>query len=178
MHNHEISSHRMKNHEMIYPGTENDKIESFGTEDHDSRNITYPQGLKWTKQRKHVYEVLLAANEPLSAVQIYSRVERSGEENSYALSTIYRILSSFEGKNLVNKTNWMGDGTVVYELNRGGHTHYAVCLECHKRIPLQSCPFAHAHMEENTDDFTITGHKLELYGYCKECEELREQTES
>lgn len=143
----------------------------------DEQSITYPQGLKWTKQRKHVYEVLLSASEPLSAVQIYSRVERSGEDNTYALSTIYRILTSFEEKNLVNKTNWMGDGTVVYELNRGGHTHYAVCLECHKRIPLQNCPFAHVHMEE-TGDFTITGHKLELYGYCKECKEVREQTES
>lgn len=168
MHNHGISSHGMENH----------GIESPGTESHDRQGITYPQGLKWTKQRKHVYEVLLAANEPLSAVQIYNRVERTGGDNTYALSTIYRILASFEEKNLVNKTNWMGDGTVVYELNRGGHTHYAVCLECHKRIPLQNCPFAHVHMEKETGDFTIMGHKLELYGYCKECKEVREQEES
>ena len=137
----------------------------------------YPQGLKWTKQRKKVYDVLLAANEPLSAVQIYNRVERGNEDCDYAMSTIYRILTSFEEKSLVNKTNWMGDGTVVYELNRGGHTHYAVCLECHKRIPLKNCPFAHVHLEEDTGDFTITGHKLEVYGYCKDCEELRRQSE-
>lgn len=131
--------------------------------------LQYPQGMKWTRQRKHVYEVLWQAKEPLSAVQIYNRVDKSEEEGMYAVSTIYRILAAFEEKGLVNKTTWMGDGTVVYELNRGEHTHYAVCLECHKRIALPSCPFAHVHLEQETGDFTVTGHKLELYGYCKSC---------
>ena len=30
----------------------------------------YPQGIKWTKQRKSVYKVLKDASEPLSAAQI------------------------------------------------------------------------------------------------------------
>ena len=134
----------------------------------ESEEKQYPQGIKWTRQRKHVYEVLWQATEPLSAVQIYNRAD-SSEKEMYALSTIYRILATFEEKGIVNKTTWMGDGTVVYELNRGGHTHYAVCLECHKRVALSGCPFAHVHLEQETGDFTVTGHKLELYGYCKEC---------
>lgn len=133
------------------------------------QTISYPKGLKWTKQRKHVYEVLAEATEPLTAVQIYHQVEHVIEGNSYALSTIYRILTSFEEKNFIIKSNWMGDGTVVYELNRGEHTHYAVCLGCHSRIPLQQCPFEHIHLEENMNDFQITGHKIEVYGYCPKC---------
>lgn len=133
----------------------------------------YPAGLKWTRQRKSVYRVLWETAEPLSAIQIYKRVEKQNEGEEYAVSTIYRILSVFEEKGLVEKSTWMGDGTVVYELNRGGHTHYAVCLECHKRIPLQSCPFAHIHLGRDTEDFIVTGHKLELYGYCKDCGEFR-----
>lgn len=129
----------------------------------------YPQGIKWTKQRKNVYTVLREAAEPLTAVQIYHLSEKLAEGGEYALSTIYRILAAFEEKGLVSKTAWMGDGTVVYELDRGEHTHYAVCLECHKRIALQSCPFAHVHLDRETDGFTVTGHKLELYGYCKDC---------
>lgn len=135
----------------------------------EKKQIEYPQGIKWTKQRKNVYAVLREASEPLTAVQIYHLSEKLAEGGEYALSTIYRILAAFEEKGLVSKTTWMGDGTVVYELNRGEHTHYAVCLECHKRIALQSCPFAHMHLGQDTDDFTVTGHKLELYGYCKDC---------
>lgn len=135
----------------------------------------YPSGMKWTKQRKEVYHVLDQAQCPLSAVQIYHRIVRKEEEGGYALSTIYRILSAFEEHDLVIRSNWMGDGTVVYQLNRGEHTHYAVCLDCHKRFPLHSCPFEHAHLEDGAGDFTVTGHKLELYGYCKECFCRKEQ---
>lgn len=135
--------------------------------------LQYPKGIKWTKQRKCVYDILEQATEPLSAVQIYQRMGGTVSEGMYAVSTIYRILSVFEECKIVNKTTWMGEGTVVYELNRGGHTHYAVCLECHKRVALPVCPFAHAHIEQETENFTVTGHKLELYGYCKECEKKR-----
>lgn len=125
----------------------------------------YPQGIKWTKQRKSVYKVLRDVSEPLNAAQIY----RLAGGRDYALSTIYRILAAFEEKKLVEKNVCLEDGTVVYSLARNGHTHYAVCLGCHRRIPLQSCPFAHIHMEKEPEGFTVTGHRLELYGYCMEC---------
>jgi len=125
---------------------------------------TYPQGIKWTRQRKDVYDVLAAAPEPLSAIQIYNQI---GEE--YAFSTIYRILTAFEEKNIVTRSNWMDSNTLVYALNRGEHTHYAVCLSCHKHIPLSTCPLAHLHFPKAEGEFQVIGHKLELYGYCKDC---------
>lgn len=137
----------------------------------------YPQGIKWTKQRKSVYKILWSAAEPVSAARIYQLACRDMQGEEYAPSTIYRILSAFEERGLVEKTVWMGDDTAVYALNRGGHTHYAVCLDCHKRIPLQSCPFTHIHVGKETGDFTITGHKLELYGYCAACQCARQKKE-
>ncbi len=149
----------------------------------EEKQHEYPQGIKWTKQRKDVYQVLLQAKEPLSAVQIYNHIEKTDSTGNYAISTIYRILTAFEEKEIVTKTNWMGDGTLVYELNKGGHTHYAVCLNCHKRIPLHACPFEHMHLhveqgeeEQELADagFCITGHKLELYGYCRSCKDEKQ----
>lgn len=136
----------------------------------EEKNILYPKGIKWTKQRRDVYHVLLAADEPLSAVQIYNLIPVNNREEGYAVSTIYRILAAFEEKGFVEKSAFMGDGTVTYEWNKGGHTHYAVCLNCHKKIALRACPFEHLHLDTDMGDFMVTGHKLELYGYCKECE--------
>ena len=136
------------------------------------KELSYPQGLKWTKQRKSVYRALWETAEPLSAGQIYQRImaDEDGKAGTgYAVSTVYRILTAFEEKGLVEKNAWMEDGTIVYSLNRGGHTHYAVCLKCHNRIPLRDCPFSHIQLEEGMEDFTVTGHKLELYGYCRDC---------
>lgn len=134
--------------------------------------VEYPAGMKWTKQRKCVYHILHEATEPLSAAQIYARLDPS-EQEKYAVSTIYRILAAFEENKLVDKTNWMGEGTIVYELRRDGHTHYAVCLDCHRRIPLEHCPLhmtaGHGHPDKETEDFTVISHKIELYGYCREC---------
>lgn len=148
--------------------------------------MEYPKGIKWTKQRKCVYQILSEAKEPLSAHQIYHQALQMVPEDTYALSTVYRILAAFEENGLVNSTTWMGEDTVVYELEKGEHKHFAVCLECHKRIPLQSCPFSIGHEQEDFDheecehnhhhekdaalkDFTVTGHKIELYGYCSNC---------
>lgn len=148
--------------------------------------MDYPKGIKWTKQRKCVYDILSEAKEPLSAHQIYHLVLQQVSEDTYALSTVYRILSAFEENGLVTSTTWMGNDTVVYELEKGEHRHFAVCLECHKRIPLQKCPFAletEVHDMEEHDcsaheqvegeaalkDFVVTGHKIELYGYCNNC---------
>lgn len=128
----------------------------------------YPEGIKWTKQRKTVYDILSQAREPISAAQIFEKLDPAED---YALSTVYRILAAFDEHGMVNKNTWLGNETVFYELNDGGHKHYAVCLQCHKRVPLEHCPFMHMHGHEETKGFTVTGHKLEVYGYCDDCKE-------
>ncbi len=126
-------------------------------------------GIKKTRQREAVYQILAAAKEPLSAHEIYHRVEKDNQEDNYAISTIYRALAVFEEKGLVVKSTLMGDDTAVYAWNQGAHKHYAICLKCHKLVPLASCPFEHMEMNTNEEDFQITGHKIELYGYCRKC---------
>ena len=137
-------------------------------------NINLPKGIKWTKQRKDIFEVLKGANKPLSAHDIYQEIlkDTSVDASNFAISTVYRSLAIFEKEGLVEKSVLLGSDTAVYELTEGTHKHYAVCLSCHKLVPLKQCPFehvAHNHMESEDGDFIVTGHKLELYGYCKEC---------
>ncbi len=130
----------------------------------------YPAGIKWTKQRKRVYDILNEALEPLSAAQIYARLTPQ-EQEKYAISTVYRILAAFEENKLVEKTVWMGESVVLYELHRESHTHYAVCLNCHRRIPLEQCPLhmSNLHPEKGAEGFQVVSHRIELYGYCREC---------
>lgn len=137
-------------------------------------NIKWPDGIKWTKQRKDIFEVLRLATKPLSAHDIYQEIlkDTAIDKSNFAISTVYRSLAIFEEKGLVEKSILLGSDTAVYELTEGKHKHYAVCLSCHKLVPLKHCPFEHVkhdHMESEDGDFVVTGHKLELYGYCKEC---------
>lgn len=139
---------------------------------HTTGEKVYPSGIKWTKQRKDVYHILVEATEPLSAQEIYNRILKQDVKTNYAVSTIYRILTAFEEKEMVLKSTLMGEDTAVYEWNRGEHHHYAICLNCHKKIPLKKCPMEHQHMSVKDEDFTVTGHRIEVYGYCKDCNEM------
>lgn len=124
--------------------------------------------LKKTKQRERVYQVLSAAKEPMSVAAIYQEILQSEPDCGYAVSTVYRVLQAFEEQHLVNRTNLPDSDMTLYEWNEGGHHHYAICLQCHKKIPLKECPFHHMSMEEE-DGFQVTGHRIEVYGYCGEC---------
>lgn len=133
-----------------------------------------PEGLKKTKQRVDVYTVLSNATEPMTAIEIYQNISERDGGCSYAVSTIYRVLAAFEEKGYVEKSTLMGEDMAVYEWKQGEeHKHYAICLGCHKKVALKTCPFQKISMMQKpaTEEFAVTGHKLELYGYCKECQE-------
>ena len=131
----------------------------------------WPEGIKKTKQREDVFRVLIEAKEPLSAIEIYNRIQQKSGQINYAISTIYRSLAVFEEKGLVEKSTLMGEDTAVYEWHHGDHKHYAICLKCHKLVPLAKCPFEHVKLDTSDENFTVTSHKLEIYGYCKKCKE-------
>ena len=130
-------------------------------------SVRWPAGLKRTKPRETVWQILQETEKPLDAKEIYLCVQRQDE--NLAISTVYRILSAFEEHGLVTKTAMMDGDTALYRLRRAEHEHYAVCIKCHKQVPLRCCPFEHMPLEAEADGFTVTGHRLELYGYCREC---------
>lgn len=127
------------------------------------------QNLKKTKQRERVYQILAASERPMSAADIYQEILRQDGACSYAVSTVYRALQAFETEHLVSRMTLPDADTALYEWNEGLHRHYAICLKCHKRIPIQECPFHTMHLQETEGDFQITGHKIEIYGYCGAC---------
>ncbi len=134
----------------------------------------WPSGVKRTKQREDVFKVLTQAEEPLTAMEIFMRVTENTQNHNYAISTIYRSLAAFEEKNLLEKSTLMGEDTAVYEWKREQHKHYAICLGCRRKIPISECPMKQVQLHTNVDGFLVTGHKLELYGYCAECQKKQE----
>lgn len=135
----------------------------------ESGGMHFPSDMKKTRQREEIFRILTEASEPLSAVEIHHRLIKTMESSNFAISTVYRALMAFEEKGYVTKSTLTGQDMSYYEWSKGQHKHYAICLKCRKLIPLKSCPFEHANLEPYEDDFTITGHKLELYGYCRKC---------
>ncbi|MCR5671351.1 MAG: transcriptional repressor [Butyrivibrio sp.] len=130
----------------------------------------WPAGVKKTRQRADIFKVLYAADLPMSAAEIYSALNKGGNE-TYAFSTVYRNLLAFEKAGIVSKTVLVTEDNAVYELKQNAHRHYAVCIVCHTKFPIQACPVNEItkDLEKDLPDFKVTGHQLEIYGYCKSC---------
>lgn len=122
-------------------------------------DILKEHGLKTTRQRSDIVRALTNAKAPMSAEDI---LEASG---NMSLSTIYRTLELLCARGVVKKENILDGDKMFYELADGKHHHYAVCLKCGALVSVDVCPVHDA----SVNGFTVTGHKLELYGYCKDC---------
>lgn len=131
----------------------------------------WPEGIKKTKQRIDIFKVLYTSQEPVSAAEIFTLLNKEHPSEMYAFSTIYRNLIAFEKAGIVSKTTLSTEENALYELKTTKHRHYAVCLKCHKKIPLTTCPLHEISHEvsHSIPGFEVTGHNLEVYGYCKDC---------
>jgi Fur family ferric uptake transcriptional regulator len=125
----------------------------------------WPEGIKRTKQREALLEILAFSTGPMSAQDICFQMGKTGAW----LSTVYRILDLFVEKDLVVKTSAMNNQIIVYELNRHKHRHYAVCIKCRKFIPMEDCPIENFIPRLDEKNFRVVGHNLEIYGFCETC---------
>ena len=131
-------------------------------------NMLKKEGLKSTKHRAAILEILDETKEPLSAEDIFLRCK---EKNlSISLSTVYRILDILTSKGLIDALSVPNDNKALYQLQSRQHKHHLVCVGCRKLIDFDYCPMQQYEDSIKNDlDFDITGHKLEIYGYCKDC---------
>lgn len=133
----------------------------------EERTSSWPSGIKKTKQRSCVFTVLERSDSPLSAMEICKQTENGN--CPVWLSTVYRILELFVKENVAVKTTISDGEMALYELNRNQHRHYAICLNCHKVVEMDNCPMEMFMPKLADSDFQVLGHKLEMYGYCKDC---------
>lgn len=136
--------------------------------DRQNKELFVSKGLKNTKYRNLLYDILENTELPLTAEDIYLRLREKGV--SINLSTVYRILDIFVSKELIIRSGLSDDKKNIYELYKQENKHSLVCISCKKVQTLYNCPLEKYEKElQNEINFDITSHKLELYGYCQEC---------
>ncbi|MDD4124167.1 MAG: Fur family transcriptional regulator [Eubacteriales bacterium] len=126
------------------------------------------RGLKNTKHRAEILDMLKRSDQPVSAEQLFKdMLDRNINVN---FSTVYRTLDTLCEKDLVSKLTIESEGGALYEFNSTMHKHHLICLGCRKIISLDYCPLGNYEqtLAEKTD-YLIAGHKLDIYGYCPEC---------
>lgn len=133
-------------------------------------NNHWPVSLKKTKNRLAVYDILSNAHRPLMIAEIEELLKAKSVD--MWLSTLYRVLQSLQEAKLVSKTTLL-NSTTLYELTLHGHSHYAICTNCHRVIELDHCAMDLYQQQLLKNKFVVHGHKIEIYGLCHQCSSLQ-----
>jgi Fur family ferric uptake transcriptional regulator len=125
------------------------------------------RGYRLTPQRMMILEAVEAADDHISADEIYTRVcDRYPHLN---ISTVYRTLELLKELGLATETD-MGDGRVRYHSIRKGHHHHLVCQNCGCIIDLDETallPLKDALSREY--GFEADLKHLAIFGQCGKC---------
>ncbi|MDR7545016.1 MAG: transcriptional repressor [Armatimonadota bacterium] len=125
--------------------------------------IRRPLRQRDTWQRQAILEAMADAPCHLTAEELHRRLRR--RRRPIGLATVYRALGLFVQEGLVEPAH-VGDGRVRYGLAARHHDH-VVCLVCGAWRSINGCPVP--AIPRRLAGFEITGHQLEMFGYCARC---------
>ena len=130
-------------------------------------HILKESGYKYTKPRRIITHVLLAATGHLSAPEIVDAVAEL--DASIGRMSVYRTLDLFTRLGVIRPA--FQEGSIArYVIMVDGHHHHIICQECGKVIHFDQCPLDElTNFLEKTYNCEISGHLLEFFGRCEAC---------
>ena len=129
------------------------------------------QHLKSTAQRDTIAKVFLDTQRHISVEELYLEVKRRNPRIGYA--TVYRTLKLLTECGLAAERHFR-DGEARYESAEKSHHDHLICESCGRIVE-----FEEPRIETLQQDiakrlgFRFTGHKMELYGLCRDCQKTR-----
>ena len=128
------------------------------------------RGLKATRQRDLIVDTFFSVSGHLSVDELLGKVQ--SRDHNIGAATVYRTMKILTDAGLASARHF-DDGQTRYEaaLDRHHHDHL-ICTSCGNIVE-----FENERIEELQDrvaadhGFSVTHHKLELYGLCRSCQE-------
>jgi Fur family ferric uptake transcriptional regulator len=132
--------------------------------------------LKSTAQRDTIAKVFLATQRHISVEELYQEVKRRNPRIGYA--TVYRTLKLLTECGIAVERHFR-DGEARYESGQKSHHDHLICEACGKIVEFEE-PRIESLQEEIARQlsFRLTGHKMELYGLCRDCQKARKSAAS
>ena len=122
-------------------------------------------GLRLTRNRENLVEVLARAEQPLSADELRQKAGFAETD----LVTVYRNLEAFQSAGILQRIP-LENGSQLFELtDLDDHYHHLICRQCHKTERLDVCLGAQLSKQAASLGYMQIKHVLEVYGICGEC---------
>ncbi len=134
----------------------------------EAKRIIREMHLKVTTQRLAILKMLSTANQHFMVQEVYEKIHPNFPEIGFA--TVYRFLKKLTDHGFVTELR-MGGLPSRYELAPTHHHDHMSCTQCGKVVEFENSSIE-ALQEKVAEQlgFTLTGHVLELYGLCPDCQ--------
>jgi len=127
--------------------------------------------LKYTPERKIILEEVFSIHNHFEADELYLILR---QKSNYRISraTVYRTLPLLEESGLIRRVVFTEKHTHYERVYGHKHHEHLICLKCGKVID-----FYIKSLEDTLEgvarenEFKHGAHKLEITGYCKDCQE-------
>jgi len=131
-------------------------------------------GLKTTRQRERVIRAFFATGRHLSAEELYHRIY--AQDRRIGLVTVYRTLKLLREAGLATERQF-GETYARFDPNPADQPHdHLICTRCGKIQEFADTRVRNVRRRvARVHGFTVTEHKLELYGLCRECARLEKR---
>ncbi|MFO7245591.1 MAG: Fur family transcriptional regulator [Thermaerobacter sp.] len=126
-------------------------------------------GFRGTPQRRAILQVLLASPRHLTAQEVFNQVRDSFPDLS--LDTVYRTLRTLAQLGIACQSHLHTRHAHRFSLAAAGdHHHHLICIHCGRSVEFAECAVqASLAQVARRHGFALTGHALEIYGYCGDC---------
>ncbi len=134
------------------------------------KQIIREMNLKITEQRVHILDVLHSKKNHMTAQEVYEAVR--AKDSSVGFATVYRFLKSLAQNQKVTEVR-VGGLPARYELAVPDQHHdHLSCTSCGKIFEFKNADIEKQQIKVAMQfGFVLTGHVLELYGVCPDCQE-------
>lgn len=135
----------------------------------DVERILRARGRRITPQRRLILSIIQEHEGHLSADEIYHLARE--KQPRLSLSTVYRTLDILRESGLISELHLDRD-LLRYEIQRDEEHQHLVCLGCGRVIEFKCAHCTRMHRDLALQyGFKITGSRVELLGYCAECQQ-------
>ncbi|OGW90212.1 MAG: hypothetical protein A3A73_04825 [Omnitrophica bacterium RIFCSPLOWO2_01_FULL_50_24] len=132
------------------------------------QKLLVERGLKYTYERRCIYDEILGINKHFDAEKLYGRFKKRGDRISRA--TVYRTIPLLLEAGVIQKSAGDGKGDFFEKTALKGHHDHMICMECGTIIEFQCDRIEKAQNEMCAKHkFQPSFHDHRIFGLCAEC---------
>jgi len=126
------------------------------------------KGFKSTRQRDIIASEFLKTGKHVTAEDLYKKINRKHKDIGF--TTVYRTLKLLKKSGLATESIFADNLTRYEPLSEDDHHDHLVCLDCGSITEFENSKIERLQEKIAGEfGFHTVSHKMDLYGYCREC---------